>query len=62
MKPYALTIPQEDRKKILDLFYGIGITNTLDIDQIVSEMNGRYTEAQVRSVIRYEFREEDDDD
>lgn len=59
MKPYALTIPQEDRKKILDLFYGIGVPAIMDIEQITIEMNGKYTEAQVRSVIRYEFREED---
>lgn len=60
MKPYALTIPQEDRKKILDLFYGIGVPAIMDIEQITIEMRGKYTEAQVRSVIRYELVEEEE--
>lgn len=61
MKPYALTIPKEDRKKILDLFYGIGVPSILGIEQIIIEMKGKYTEAQVRSVIRYELVEEEED-
>lgn len=57
MKLYAETIPEKDRKIILDLFHGRTTTKILDAEGISKKLKGKYTPAQVLSVIRWEVKD-----
>ena len=54
MTKYADTVPANDKKKILDLYYGVGLSKVhepLNRWQIAEAMNNKYTAAQVYSII-----------
>ena len=55
MTKYADTIPSEDKEYILDMYYGRGNFKGLKIVYTTHEMSrimkGKYTKAQIRSVI-----------
>ena len=57
MKPYAETIPAKDKKTILDLFHGRTTTKIMDAEEISKKLKGKYTPAQVLSVIRWEIED-----
>jgi hypothetical protein len=57
MKPYAETIPEKDRKIILDLFHGRTTTKIMDAEEISNKLKGKYTPAQIISVIRWEIED-----
>ena len=54
MARYADKAPQEDKQKILDLYYGRNgkkIAEALDRWQIAQKMGNKYTPAQIYSII-----------
>lgn len=54
MTRYADKVPQEDKQKILDLYYGRNRkknTEALDRWQIAKRMGDKYTPAQIYSII-----------
>lgn len=57
MKLYAETIPEKDRKIILDLFHGRTTTKIMNAEEISKKLKGKYTPAQVLSVIRWEVKD-----
>lgn len=57
MKSYAETIPAKDKKTILDLFHGRTTTKIMDAEEISKKLKGKYTPAQILSVIRWEIED-----
>lgn len=54
MTQYVDKVPQEDKQKILDLFYGRNgtkLSEALDRWQIAQRMDNKYTPAQIYSII-----------
>lgn len=54
MTRYTDKVPQEDKQKILDLYYGRSGTKSseaLDRWQIAQKMNNKYSPAQIYSII-----------
>lgn len=54
MTRYVDKVPQEDKQKILDLYYGRNgtkLSEALDRWQIAKKMNNKYTPAQIYSII-----------
>jgi len=54
MTRYVDKVPQADKEKILDLFYGRntgGLRDALTLDEISRKMNGEYTPAQIKSIV-----------
>ena len=58
MTRFADTVPQEDKEKILDLFYGRNtgrLHDALDTDEISKRLGRKYTSAEVKAVIYAEI-------
>ncbi len=54
MTRYADKVPQEDKQKILDLYYGRNgtkLSEALDRWQIAQRMGNKYSPAQIYSII-----------
>lgn len=54
MTRYADKVPQEDKQKILDLYYGRSgtrLSEALDRWQIAQKMHNKYSPAQIYSII-----------
>lgn len=54
MKRFADKVPQEDKEKILDLFYGRNTSrlhDALDTDEISKKLGRKYTSAEIKAVI-----------
>ena len=54
MTRYTDKVPQEDKQKILGLFYGRNgtkLSEALDRWQIAKKMNNKYSPAQIYSII-----------
>ena len=61
MKKYADTVSAQDKKQILDLYYGRGAKEkreALNRWQIAKRMDNRYTPAQILSVILDDIEKE----
>jgi len=55
MMRFADKVPERDKGRILDLFYGRNsgkLAENLGVEDISKKLNGKYTPAQIRSVIR----------
>lgn len=61
MARFVDTVPTEDKKKILDLYYGKGDNraNAMDRWEISKAMGKKYTPAQIYSVILDDIDGED---
>lgn len=62
MTRFTDKVPEEDKKKILDLFYGrngVKFREVLDTEQIAQRMDNKYTSAQVKSVIYSDIEGDD---
>lgn len=60
MSKYANTIPAEDEKRILDLFYRPSTATALSLEEIAEKMQNKYTPAQIKSIIFNDIEKKED--